>query len=331
MERERVLSGMAPTGTLHIGNYLGAIRNWLDLQHRYESFFCVADLHALTMAWQPREFAEASLEVARVYLAAGIDPRICTVFLQSQVPYHSELCWVLAALAKVPQLERMTQYKEKARGTKEKGNLALLSYPVLMAADILLYRAAWVPVGEDQTQHLELVRLLATRFNTSLGQVFPIPETLIVTQGARIMALDDPAKKMSKTGHPHNYIALTDSPDAIREKIRKAVTDPGNQIVRRPDKPAVSNLLNIYSLVGGRTVAEIEEAYGGKGYLAFKEDLADLIIAFLSPFQRAYASIGEDRVRQVLLEGAEKARRIGAETMREVREKVGFLMADVPG
>jgi len=325
---ERVFSAVAPTGTLHIGNYVGAIESWLGLQRRYESFFCVADLHALTASFRPRDLEKASLDVARIYLAAGIDPTVSTIFLQSQVPQHTELCWILAALAKVAQLRRMTQYKEKTQGGKEKENLALLSYPVLMAADILLYRANLVPVGEDQMQHLELARLLAARFNTALGDTFPIPEALIVKQGARIMGLDDPARKMSKTALPHNYIALTDSSDAIREKIRKAVTDPGREIVMRPDKPAISNLLTIYSLFTNRSVPEIEGIYRGRSYLEFKDDLADLIVDVLKPFQQALASIGEERVRRVLAEGAEKARSIAAETIRDVKEKVGLLVPD---
>ena len=325
---ERVLSGVAPTGTLHIGNYVGAIRNWVDLQHRYESFFCVADLHALTAPWRPRDLEKGSLEVARVYLAAGIDPAVSTIFLQSQIPQHTELCWILAALAKVPQLQRMTQYKDKKRGGKEKENLALLSYPVLMAADVLLYRATLVPVGEDQTQHLELVRLLAGRFNSALGETFPVPEALVVKQGARVMGLDDAARKMSKTAPPHNYIGLTDSADSIREKIRKAVTDPGKEIVLRPDKPAISNLLTIYSLFANKTIPEIEEMYRGRSYLAFKNDIADLIIDVLTPFQATLASIGDERVRQVLAQGAEKARKIAAETIRSVKAKVGLLVAD---
>ncbi len=326
---ERVLSAIAPTGTLHIGNYFGAIRNWLDLQRRHESLFSVADLHALTAPWQPWELADASLEVARIYLAAGIDPAFCTVFLQSQVPYHTELLWILAAYARVPQLERMTHYKEKARGRKEKESLALLSYPVLMAADILLYRASLVPVGEDQVQHLELVRLLASRFNSSRGEVFPIPAPLLVERGARIMGLDDPERKMSKTGPPSSYIALTDTPDSVREKIRKAVTDPGREVVQRSDKPAISNLLTIYSLLAAKTVAEVEEMYRGKGYLPFKNDLIDLIVDFLGPFQHALAAMGDDEVRRVLLEGARKARAIAAETVRQVKERVGFLMPGI--
>jgi len=223
----------------------------------------------------------------------------------------------------------MTQYKEKARARKEKQSLALLAYPVLMAADILLYRARFVPVGEDQTQHLELVKLLASRFNDAFGEAFPVPEILVAGRGARIMGLDDPGKKMSKTaGHPNNYIALTDTPDAIREKIKKAVTDPGREIRQGPDKPAISNLLTIYALFAEKTVAEIEDMYRGKGYLEFKGDLVDLIIDALVPFQQAYASLDEDLVRKVLSEGARKARAIGARTVEEVKERVGFLGTD---
>jgi tryptophanyl-tRNA synthetase len=325
-DMERVFSAVAPTGTIHIGNYLGAVKNWVDLQYKYECFFCVADLHAITAPWEPTTLAGKSLEVARVFLAAGLDPGRCALFVQSHVPFHSELCWVLSALAKVPNLERMTQYKEKGRAHKEKQSLALLSYPVLMAADILLYKAGFVPVGEDQTQHLELVRLLSTRFNDTFGEFFPVPEALVVPEGARIMGLDDPGKKMSKTApNSHNYIALTDTADIIREKIRKAVTDPGREIRRDPDKPAISNLLNIYVLFAGKTVLEVEDDYRGKGYLEFKNDLADLIIQTLAPFQQAYASLTDEHVREVLLDGKRKAEDIAAKTMAEVREKIGFL------
>ena len=323
---KRVFSGIAPTGTIHIGNYLGALRQWLDLQRHYECFFCIADLHAITALWQPSELSRTSIEVASAFLASGLDPERCTIFLQSEVPFHAELCWVLSALAKVPLLERMTQYKEKARVHKEKQSLALLAYPVLMAADILLYRARLVPVGEDQIQHLELVRMLATRFNTAFGEVFPVPEPLLIETGSRIMGLDDPLKKMSKTAaHSYNYIALTDRPDTIKEKIKKAVTDPGREVRQGPDKPAISNLLTIYALFAQKTVSEIEEMYLGKGYLEFKKDLADLVINGLAPFQEAYASLDGDRVRQVLSEGATRARMIGARTMEEVKERVGFL------
>lgn len=323
---ERVFSAVAPTGTIHIGNYLGAVRNWVDLQYGYECFFCVADLHAITAPWEPLALAGKSLDVARVFLAAGLDPGRCTLFVQSHVSFHTELCWMLSALAKVPSLERMTQYKEKGRARKEKQSLALLSYPVLMAADIMLYKAGLVPVGEDQTQHLELVRSLSTRFNDTFGELFPVPEALVVREGARIMGLDDPGKKMSKTApSPHNHIALTDTPDVVREKIRKAVTDPGREIRQGPDKPAISNLLNIYGLLAGKTVPEVEDDYRGKGYLEFKNDLADLVVRTLAPFQQAYASLTDEYVREVLAEGKRKAEAVAANTMAEVRERVGFL------
>jgi tryptophanyl-tRNA synthetase len=304
---------------------MGALRTWLDLQYRYESFFCIADLHAITTPWRPHELRKTTLDVARTYLAAGLDPRVCTIFLQSHVSHHAELCWVLAALAKTPQLERMTQYKEKARD-KGKASLTLLSYPVLMASDILLYRARFVPVGEDQRQHLELARSLATRFNRRFGDTLIVPEALVPQEGARIMSLDDPARKMSKTAPPHTYIALSDPPDVIRAKVKKAVTDPGREVIYGPEKPAISNLLAIYALFSGKGVAEVEEMYRGKGYLDLKTDLADLIIDFLAPFHRAYFSIDDDRVREVLAEGAEKAGAVAALTADEVKERVGLVL-----
>ncbi len=321
---DRLFSAMAPTGALHIGNYLGAVRNWVDLQSRYDSFFAIADLHALTVPWEPSRLGPATIETARTCLAAGLDPEVATIFVQSHVPAHSELCWILSSLVTVPQLERMTQYKEKGPKGKEKASLALLAYPVLMASDILLYRARLVPVGEDQRQHLELVRLLAARFNSSFGEFFPIPEALVPEKGSRIMGLDDPRKKMSKTAHERNFIALTDSPGEVREKIRKAVTDPGKEIAQRPDKPAISNLLALYSLVAGKTIGEVEEMFRGKGYLDFKSSLSEAIIAFLEPLQEKRRSLTDERVRQALREGAKKAAAVAESTLAEVKERIGL-------
>ncbi|TSC52110.1 MAG: tryptophanyl-tRNA synthetase [Parcubacteria group bacterium LiPW_39] len=325
---KRVFSGVAPSGVIHLGNYLGAIKNWLELQENYECIFCVVDLHAITIPQKPEKLRAKILEVAKIYLAAGIDPEKSIIFVQSQVKEHTELTWILNTLTKIPELERMTQFKEKSQEHRQGVNLGLFDYPVLMAADILLYKTQVVPVGEDQQQHVELARTLAERFNRNFGETFIVPEALIKKEGARIMALDDPTKKMSKSAKsPLNYIALTDPPDLIREKIKKAVTDSGKQILYRPDKPALANLLTIYSLLGNKSIKELEKQYQGKGYAEFKKDLAETIIEFLAPFQKKYTSLDKnpDYVLKILHDGAQKAQTISEKTMKEVKDKVGLV------
>ncbi|MFA5926273.1 MAG: tryptophan--tRNA ligase [Parcubacteria group bacterium] len=321
-----IFSGIQPSGTLHLGNYLGAIKNWVELQNKYEPIFCVVDLHAITVPQKPEELRKKTLEVAKIYLAAGIDPEKSTIFVQSQVSEHAELAWILNTITKIPELERMTQFKDKSKEHKQIINAGLFNYPVLMAADILLYDTNLVPVGEDQLQHVEIARNLARRFNNTFGETFSVPEPDIVKEGMRIMGLDDPTKKMSKSAtSEYNYIALTDSPEEIREKIKRAVTDSGKEIKYLDGKPAIKNLLNIYALLDNATPKEIAASYQGKGYAEFKKDLAEVIISFLEPFQKRYNEIEDREVLRILEEGKEKAKKLATEKMKEVREKIGLL------
>ncbi len=321
-----VFSGVAPSGVPHIGTYLGAIKNWLELQKDYRCIFCVVDLHALTVSQDPQKLRSKILEVAKIYLALGVDPQKSIIFVQSHVKEHAELCWILNTIARIPELERMTQFKDKSKEHKKDVNMGLFDYPVLMAADILLYKTEVVPVGEDQLQHVELCRTLAERFNSRFGEIFVVPKALVRKEGARIMGLDNPVKKMSKSAQsPANYIALTDSPDTIREKIKKAVTDSGQEITAGPDKPALTNLLTIYSLLSGKPIGEIETMYQGKGYAEFKADLAEVIIDFLGPFQEKYNGLKDDYVKKVLADGATKAREMAIQKMKEVKEAMGLI------
>jgi tryptophanyl-tRNA synthetase len=325
---KRIFSGAQPTGNLHIGNYLGALRNWVALQHEYDSFYCVVDLHAITMPQDPERLAAKTREVARIYLAAGIDPKVSTIFVQSDVHEHSELAWVLNGVVRVGELERMTQYKDKAKKQKENVLAGILNYPVLMAADILLYRTDLVPVGQDQRQHLELTRDIAERFNRDFGETFRLPDAFIPKVGAKIQALDDPSKKMSKSDENVNgSIMLMDDADTIRRKFKRAVTDSGTEIRFDQSRPAITNLLTIYQLLTGKSVEEIEAHFAGKGYAQLKSDLADAAIEFLRPFQERVHAIGDDELHKILSEGAEKARAIASVTMREVRERMGIVGA----
>lgn len=324
--KQRIFSGIQPSGTLHIGNYLGAVKNWVALQEKYESVFCVVDLHAITVPQNPQDLRQKTLELAKIYLAAGVDTQESTIFVQSQIPEHTELAWILNTITKIPELERMTQFKDKSKEQKNNLNAGLFNYPVLMAADILLYDTNVVPVGEDQLQHVELARTLAKRFNQQFGDTLVVPEPYVVKEGMRIMGLDDPSKKMSKSAASElNYIALTDSPEKIREKIKKAVTDSGKNIRYEDDKPAIQNLINIYSLLDNVKPEEVESIYKGKSYSEFKADLAEVIVDFLSSFQEKYDKIDDKDVLNLLEEGREKAKKMAEKKMAEVREKVGFL------
>lgn len=323
---ERVFSGVQPSGVLHLGNYLGAIKNWLTLQNDYQCIFCVVDLHAITVPQDPAILLKKTIEVAKIYLAAGIDPKKCTIFVQSQVKEHAELCWLLNTIARIPELEKMTQFKDKAKGQKMETGVGLFDYPVLMAADILLYKTAVVPVGEDQVQHIELTRDLAQRFNNRFGEIFVIPKPMVRKEGSRIMGLDDPTKKMSKSAASHyNYIALTDSPDEVREKIKKAVTDSGREIKYGPEKPALANLLTIYSLLSDQPVTDLELKYKDKSYAEFKNDLAEAAVDFLHPFQKKYNALKDEEVLEILEDGAAKAQIIAGQTMREIKKSMGLI------
>lgn len=324
-------SGVQPSGAIHIGNYLGAIKNWLEIQNQYQCFFCIVDLHAITIKQDPQILRQKIKEVAAIYLAAGLNPEKSIIFIQSQVPAHTELCWILNCLAKIPELERMTQFKEKSGKHRREVNLGLFDYPVLMAADILLYQTEIVPVGADQKQHVELARDLAERFNNLFGQTFTIPEPIIQKEekGSRIMGLDNPLNKMSKSAiNSCNYIALLDPPELIKDKIKKAVTDSGQEIKYGPEKPAISNLLTIYSLFSGKSIKELEKEYKDGGYVKFKNDLAETIINFLQPFQNKYQKIINDQkyLQEVLEYGKNKAQKIAEQTLKEVKEKMGLVV-----
>jgi len=326
-QRPRVFSGIQPTGGIHIGNYLGAIRNWVRQQDDYDNVFCIVDLHAMTLPYDPADLRARNLELASVLLAAGIDPARSILFIQSDVREHTELAWMLGTLATYGELRRMTQFKEKSKGSERVG-AGILFYPVLQAADILLYDAALVPVGEDQKQHIELTRDLAIRFNNTFGETFVVPDADIKEAGARIMSLQDPTKKMSKSDpDPNSRVELRDSPDVIRRKIRRAVTDSGTEIRYDEDeKPAISNLLTIYSLFSDIPIPELEERYAGQGYGAFKQDLADVIVERLAPLQQRLEELSAQpaEVVRVLHEGAARAREIAAAKMERVRDVTGI-------
>ncbi|OGI14254.1 MAG: tryptophan--tRNA ligase [Candidatus Moranbacteria bacterium RIFCSPHIGHO2_12_FULL_54_9] len=325
--KKRLFSAVQPSGNLHLGNYLGALQNWVKLQDDYEAMFCVVDLHAITVPQDPAALRQKTLEIAKMYLAAGVDPAKCTLFVQSHVKEHTELAWILNTIAKVSELERMTQFKDKSQKDSKEGiGAGLLTYPVLMAADILLYDTVVVPVGKDQMQHIELARTLARRFNDTFGETFAVPECNLSKEGALIMALDDPAKKMSKSAaSEYNYIALTDDAETVRKKIKKAVTDSGTEIVYSDSKPALKNLLNIYALLSDKKPEAVAGEYAGKGYADFKNDLAEVIVNFLAPFQERLKALSDEEVLKMLAAGAEKARTFASEKMVQVRTRVGFL------
>lgn len=323
--RKRIFSGAQPTGNLHIGNYIGALRNWAELQQEYESFFCIVNLHAITVAQDPKRLVEKTREVARLYLAAGIDPKVSTVFIQSDVPEHAELTWVLNCVTRISELDRMTQFKEKGRKQRENTGVGLFDYPVLMAADILLYQTDLVPVGEDQKQHLELTRDIAMRFNRDYGETFRIPEPFIPRVGARILALDNPAKKMSKSDENLNgSIFLTDDADTIRRKIKRAVTDSGTDIRFDDARPAITNLLTIFQLMTGKSCEEIEAHFAGRGYAQLKGDLMDATVEFLTPFQERVRGISDEELDHIFARGRERASVVARATFKEVKERVGL-------
>jgi tryptophanyl-tRNA synthetase len=402
MSKKRIFSGIQPSGNLHIGNYLGAIKNWVKLQDEFESIFCVVDLHAITVPQDPSELKKRTIEVAKAYLASGIDPEKSSIFIQSHVQEHTELTWILNTVAKVSELERMTQFKDKTgivdtknienelserikrfdrsnpgiieritniyknketfneedftklmknygdlsgiaarflmleleKKKEEKSSMGLFDYPVLMAADILMYDTQKVPVGEDQVQHVELTRTLGKRFNQRFGETFVIPEPYLTKEGTRIMGLDDPTKKMSKSAaSEYNYIAMTDDADTIKKKIKKAVTDSGSEIEYVDDpsnaeasKPALRNLINIYSVFTDKDPKEIEKMYEGKGYADFKNDLAEVIVNRLKPIQEKMKELSDEKVLEILRQGAEKVRPLAEKKMKEVKEKIGFIL-----
>ena len=323
---KRIFSGAQPTGDIHLGNYLGALRNWTQLQHEYDSFFCIVDLHAITLPQDPQSLARKAGELARLYIASGIDPRRATIFVQSDVPEHAELTWILNCLTRIGELERMTQFKEKGR-SRERGEagVGLLDYPVLMAADILLYQTDLVPVGEDQKQHLELTRDLAARFNRDFGEVFRIPEPFVPKAGARIMSLTDATKKMSKSDkNQAGTIFLSEDEATVARKFKRAVTDSGTDITFDEARPAITNLLTIYQLLTGHTREETEANFAGKGYAQLKSELAEATTAFLRPLQESINAISDAELQRILREGAERARGVAGETLGKVKKLTGL-------
>lgn len=324
--KARVFSGVQPSGNLHIGNYLGALGNWVNIQHDYESIFCIVDLHAVTVYQPPDELRAKIVELAALFLAAGIDPKHSSIMVQSAVPAHAELAWMLTCVTPVGWLERMTQYKAKAAAQQTVGD-GLLQYPVLMAADILLYQAAIVPVGEDQAQHLELTRDIAQRFNSLYGETFVVPQTSLPSVGARIMGLDDPTVKMSKsaTGAGH-AVGLLDPPDKIRKTIMRATTDSNPAVDFASLGPGVENLLNIHQAFSGWSGDKVRAHFTGRRYGELKKQVAETVIAYLEPFQQRYREITSDPgyVAAVLREGAERVAPIANSTVELVKRRMGL-------
>jgi len=323
----RIFSGIRPTGGLHIGNYLGAIKQWIALQEKNECVFCIVDLHAITTPYEPKDLQKNILEATAIYLAAGIDPEKSVIFVQSEVKEHAELAWLLGTITPMGELSRMTQFKEKSKKHKDYINAGLFNYPVLMAADILLYKSQAVPVGKDQEQHVELARTIAKKFNQNFGKIFPEPETILPKAGAKIMSLTDPKKKMSKSDDPKSCISLFDTSEDIQKKIMSAETDSGKEIIYNvTKKPGISNLLTIYSLLTDKSTQELEKQFKGKGYGDFKKALAKVLIDYLEPFRRKQKELQtrDVYVKDILNKGASRARIIAQSTMQEVREKMGL-------
>ena len=324
----RIFSGIQPTGPIHIGNYLGALKQWIELQDKNECVFSIVDWHSLTVPYEPAELQKSIREKLIAYVAAGVDPDKSIIFVQSQVKEHAELCWLLNTICPVGELQLMTQYKDKSKKYKDNINAGLLDYPVLMAADILLYKTVAVPVGKDQEQHVELTRSLAKKFNKRFGQTFPEPEAIMPASGAKIMSLTDPKKKMSKSDDPKSYISLFDDPEVIKKKIMSAETDSGKDILYNfTKKPGISNLLTIYSLLSGKTTKDLEKEFKGKGYGDFKKSLAEVVINYLEPFRRKQKELltREVYVDEILKKGKSRAETIAKATMQEVREKMGLI------
>ncbi len=324
-------SAVQPSGNLTIGNYVGAIRNWVKLQHEFTCFYAIADLHAITVRQVPAELRRHTLELAALYIACGIDPEQCTLYVQSHVSAHAELAWILNTITYVGEMERMTQFKDKAAKHAENVNMGLMAYPVLMAADILLYQAHVVPVGIDQRQHLEITRDIAGRFNNRYGETFRIPEAYIVKEGAKIGSLQDPVHKMSKSDeNPNASVYMADDRDTIIRKFKRAVTDSDNRIVASEDKPGVTNLLNIYASFKGCTVAEAEREFDGKGYGDFKLAVGETVADALAPIQAEQKRLLADKayLGEVLARGAQNAAYAARKTLSKVQRKIGLYRGE---
>ena len=323
---KRVFSGVQPTGNIHLGNYLGALKQFVELQDDHECIYCIVDMHAITVPQDPKELREHILDVAALYLAVGVDPKKSIVFVQSDVPGHAELSWILTCNSYTGELSRMTQFKDKSKN-KESAPTGLFSYPVLMAADILLYDTDIVPVGNDQKQHIELCRDIATRINNKYKKTFVVPDGRFLKEGARIMALDDPTKKMSNSAeNVHSRISLLDEPSKIKKSIMKATTDSDGVVkFDMQNKPGISNLLNIYSVLSGMSIPELETKYEGKGYGDFKKDLVEVVVEALAPIKARYEEIRHsDELIEILKDGAQRADAIAQQTMKRVKENFGL-------
>ncbi|UQB42959.1 tryptophan--tRNA ligase [Thiomicrospira microaerophila] len=333
MSKPILFSGIQPSGDLMIGNYIGSIKNWVKLQDDYQCLFSLVNMHAITVEQDPQALAKRSLDFVALYLAAGIDPKKSTVFIQSHVPEHAELAWILNCATYMGELNRMTQFKDKSQKHEHNINAGLFNYPVLMAADILLYQTELVPVGADQKQHLELTRDLAHRYNNRFGRdIFKVPEPFIApaTSGGRIMSLQDPTSKMSKSDdNKNNFIALLDDPKTILKKCKKAVTDSGDVIeYDLENKPGVSNLLTIYSVISGQTIEQVVKHFEGKMYGHLKVELGELIVEYLTPIQQRFYQIREDEtaLKAILKQGADNARAQAQKTLRDVQQTIGFVL-----
>lgn len=325
--KKTIFSGIQPSGNLHIGNYLGALKRWVDSQDESTNIFCIVDLHAITVSQDPQALRSQIRELAAIYLAAGLDPQKSTIFVQSDVSEHSELAWILNCYTPMGWMERMTQFKDKSADNKERVSVGLFDYPVLMAADILLYDTDEVPVGEDQKQHVEITRDIAQRFNSIYGEIFKLPQPLIPQVASRIMGLDDPTKKMSKSDPKENHaIKLLDTPEQIRSKISKATTDSEGKVLYDPKRPGIYNLIEIYHIFSKLEIPEIEKKYQDLGYGDFKKDLAELIISDLQPLQQRYQELinSPDKLEQILRLGAEKVRPQAKAKLQQVKQKIGL-------
>ncbi len=325
--KKRIFSGIQPTGNLTLGNYIGALRNFSLLQGEYDCLYSIVDMHAITVRQDPAELRKACLRTMSIFLACGLDPEKNIIYFQSQVPQHAELSWILNCYTYMGELSRMTQFKDKSAKHADNINAGLFTYPVLMAADILLYLTDLVPIGSDQKQHLELARDIAIRFNAVYGDVFTVPEGYFPKVGARIMSLQDPTRKMSKSDPEECYIAIIDPPDVIRRKLRRAVTDCEASVRFEPEtRPGVANLMSILSALSGKSMEQIENEFDGKGYGQFKDAVADCVIATLEPIQKEYERISKDKayLESVMVSGRERAQAIAYRTMLKVRRKVGL-------
>ncbi len=324
----KIFSGIRPTGNIHLGNYLGAIQQWIALQDKNECVFCIVDLHAITTPYEAKKLKKSILETATIYLAAGIDPEKSVIFVQSSIKEHSELAWLFETLTPMGELKRMTQFKEKSQQHKDYVNAGLLNYPVLMAADILLYKTDAVPVGKDQEQHIEFTRMIAKKFNQKFGQTFKEPASMILKEGAKIMSLQNPKKKMSKSDEAKSCIFLFDSPQDITKKIMSAETDSGKDVIYNvTKKPGISNLLTIYSLLTQKTTQDLQKEFKGKGYGEFKKSLAEVLVNYLEPFRRKQKELStrEIYLEEILKQGQSRALTMAQSTMQEVKEKMGLV------